>query len=137
MKKWLTLITALAAFAANNSMLLAQKGGFAWLQQGFSTDTVQGNGVTAIVGNEVIVVGAFTNSIEFDGSSESAGSAGSDDIFIASFDRGTGDLNWLSTAGGVSSDAGIAIAITPNLQEVEVCITGRFQWRSRYFCRLL
>ena len=128
MKTRKAILVFLLAFWANNTILLAQDGGFCWVQQGQGSGIIRGNGVTSRVGNTVFIVGGFTNSVKFE--STTVNSVGSDDIFIASFDESSGNLNWVKRAGGVSSDAGLAISADPDADEV--CITGRFQGTATF-----
>ena len=68
------------------------------------------NGV-AVRGERVVVVGQFLDEIALGEFRHPA--AGSDDIFVAAFDR-AGEPQWLWTAGGIDSDGANAIAAAPD-----------------------
>jgi len=62
-------------------------------------------------GSRVVVVGNYLDEIKHGTFSKKG--AGSDDIFIAAFDR-NGEAQFLFTAGGIDSDGANAIAATPD-----------------------
>jgi len=64
------------------------------------------NGV-AVRGDQVVVVGQFLDRLELGELKHPA--AGSDDLFVAAFDR-SGEAQWLWTAGGIDSDGANAVA---------------------------
>lgn len=68
------------------------------------------NGV-AVRGDTVVVVGQFLDKLEL-GELKHTG-AGSDDLFVAAFDR-AGEPQWLWTAGGIDSDGANCVAATPD-----------------------
>ncbi|HEX2691962.1 MAG TPA: SBBP repeat-containing protein, partial [Kofleriaceae bacterium] len=68
------------------------------------------NGV-AVRGDRVVVVGQFLDKLEIGEFSHPA--AGSDDMFVAAFNR-AGEPEWLWTAGGIDSDGANAVAATPD-----------------------
>jgi Beta-propeller repeat len=68
------------------------------------------NGV-AVRGERVVVVGQFLDEIALGELRHRA--AGSDDIFVAAFDR-AGEPQWLWTAGGIDSDGANAVVAAPD-----------------------
>jgi Beta-propeller repeat len=68
------------------------------------------NGV-AVRGDRVVVVGQFLDQLELGELKHLA--AGSDDIFVAAFDR-AGEAQWLWTAGGPDSDGANTVVATPD-----------------------
>jgi hypothetical protein len=68
------------------------------------------NGV-AVRGDQVVVVGQFLDRLELGELVHPA--AGSDDLFVAAFDR-SGEPQWLWTAGGIDSDGANAVAAAPD-----------------------
>jgi len=65
----------------------------------------------AVKGDKVVVAGAFLDSITLAGQTKK--SAGSDDLYIASFDK-DGNAEWMWTGGGIDSDGVNAIAAMPD-----------------------
>lgn len=65
----------------------------------------------AVKGDKVVVAGSFLDEITIDSFTKK--SAGSDDLFIAAFDK-DGNVDWLWTAGGIDSDGVNAITATPD-----------------------
>ena len=81
-----------------------------WVQTfgGARDDVARG---VAVHGDTVVVVGNFLDELklgEFDHKS-----AGSDDLFVAAFDR-KGVPQWLWTSGGINSDGANAVVATPD-----------------------
>jgi hypothetical protein len=68
------------------------------------------NGV-AVRGDRVVVVGQFLDELDLGEFKHPA--AGSDDMFVAAFDR-AGEPQWLWTAGGIDSDGANAVAAAPD-----------------------
>jgi Beta-propeller repeat len=68
------------------------------------------NGV-AVRGDRVVVVGQFLDKLDVGEFSHPA--AGSDDLFVAAFDR-AGEPQWLWTAGGIDSDGANAVVAAPD-----------------------
>jgi hypothetical protein len=68
------------------------------------------NGI-AVRGDRIVVTGNFLDKLELPGFTKK--SNGSDDLFIAAFDK-DGTPEWLWTAGGHDSDGANAIAATPD-----------------------
>jgi hypothetical protein len=68
------------------------------------------NGV-AVRGDKIMVVGAFAGDLKIGEFAKKA--AGSDDLYVASFDLG-GNVRWLWHAGGKESDGANAVAATPD-----------------------
>ncbi len=68
------------------------------------------NGV-AVRGDKVVVVGAFAGELKLGEHTKQA--AGSDDLFVASFDA-AGNVQWLWHGGGKDSDGANAVAATPD-----------------------
>jgi hypothetical protein len=68
------------------------------------------NGV-AVRGDRVVVVGQFLDQLDLGELKHPA--AGSDDMFVAAFDR-AGEPQWLWTAGGVDSDGANTVAPAPD-----------------------
>ena len=65
----------------------------------------------AIKGDKIVVAGTFLDEIKVGTFTKK--SNGSDDLFIAAFDK-DGNADWLWTAGGIDSDGVNAIAATPD-----------------------
>jgi hypothetical protein len=65
----------------------------------------------AIRGDTIIVVGNFLDELKLGEFAHK--SDGSDDLFVAAFDR-KGEPQWLWTAGGINSDGANAVAATPD-----------------------
>jgi hypothetical protein len=65
----------------------------------------------AVRGDRVVVVGQFLDELNLGELKHPA--AGSDDLFVAAFDR-AGEPQWLWTAGGIDSDGANAIAAAPD-----------------------
>ncbi|HEY5922842.1 MAG TPA: hypothetical protein VIV11_14285 [Kofleriaceae bacterium] len=65
----------------------------------------------AVKGDKVVVAGTFLDELKVGTFTKK--SAGSDDLFIASFDK-DGNADWLWTAGGIDSDGVNAIAAMPD-----------------------
>jgi hypothetical protein len=65
----------------------------------------------AVKGDKVVVAGSFLDEIKVGTFTKK--SAGSDDVFIAAFDK-DGNAEWLWTAGGIDSDGVNSIAATPD-----------------------
>jgi hypothetical protein len=95
---------------------LDPKGKLMWVQTfgGVHGDTANG---IAVRGDAVVVVGNFSDNIKlvgWDGKSDWDHAAiGSDDAFVAAFDR-EGNPKWLWTLGGIGSDGMNAIAAAPD-----------------------
>jgi hypothetical protein len=68
------------------------------------------NGV-ALRGDRVVVVGQFLDKLELGEFSHPA--TGSEDVFVAAFDR-AGEPQWLWTAGGIDSDGANAVVAAPD-----------------------
>jgi hypothetical protein len=68
------------------------------------------NGV-AVRGDQVVVVGQFLDQLDLGELKHPA--AGSDDLFVAAFDR-TGEPAWLWTAGGIDSDGANTVVAAPD-----------------------
>ncbi|HET9620455.1 MAG TPA: SBBP repeat-containing protein [Kofleriaceae bacterium] len=89
---------------------LGGDGAIAWGKTfGAGRDDVA-NGV-AVHGDRVVVVGQFLDELAIGEFKHPA--AGSDDIFVAAFDR-AGEPQWLWTAGGIDSDGANAVAAAPD-----------------------
>ena len=89
---------------------LASDGKIAWGKTfGAGRDDVA-NGV-AVRGDRVVVVGHFLDQLELGEFKHPA--AGSDDVFVAAFDR-AGEPQWLWTAGGPDSDGANTVVATPD-----------------------
>jgi hypothetical protein len=87
------------------------------------------NGV-AVRGDQVVVVGQFLDQLEIGELKHP--SAGSDDLFVAAFDR-AGEPQWLWTAGGIDSDGANAVVAAPDggwLIGGSFSRTAEFQTRS-------
>jgi hypothetical protein len=65
----------------------------------------------AVKGDKIVVAGSFLDEIKIGTFTKK--SAGSDDLFIAAFDK-DGNAEWLWTAGGIDSDGVNAIAAMPD-----------------------
>lgn len=89
---------------------LGADGKVAWAQTWGAARDDLANAV-AVKGDKVAVAGQFLDEITVGGSTKKAN--GSDDLFIATFDK-TGTLEWLWTAGGIDSDGVNTIAATPD-----------------------
>jgi len=85
-------------------------GKLAWAQTWGAAREDVANAV-AVKGDKVVVAGNFLDEIKI--GSFTKKSNGSDDIYIASFDK-DGNADWLWTAGGIDSDGLNAIAATPD-----------------------
>lgn len=68
------------------------------------------NGI-AVRGDKVVVVGSFVGQLKIGEFTKQA--AGSDDLYVASFDAG-GTVQWLWHGGGKDSDGANAVAATPD-----------------------
>jgi Beta-propeller repeat len=66
----------------------------------------------AVRGDRVIVAGQFLDQLDLGGELKHP-AAGSDDMFVAAFDR-AGEPLWLLTAGGIDSDGANAVVATPD-----------------------
>lgn len=86
-------------------------GKLAWAQTWGAAREDVANAV-AVKGDKVVVAGNFLDEIKI-GAGVAKKSNGSDDIYIAAFDK-TGNAEWLWTAGGIDSDGVNAIAATPD-----------------------
>jgi hypothetical protein len=95
---------------------LDPKGALVWVQTFGGAHGDSANGV-AVRGDSVVVVGNFSDNIKilgWDGKSDwDHASIGSDDAYVAAFDR-DGNPKWLWTLGGLGSDGLNAIASTPD-----------------------
>jgi len=89
---------------------LGTDGKLAWAQTWGAAREDVSNAV-AVKGDKVVVAGNFLDEIKV--GSFAKKSNGSDDIYIAAFDK-AGNAEWLWTAGGVDSDGVNAIAATPD-----------------------
>lgn len=78
-------------------------------------------GGIAISGNQLYVLGYFSNNINFGGNLEA--STGLNDIFLAQLDPASGTCNWLKKAGGTFDDYGVGITAENN---GGIFITGNF-----------
>jgi hypothetical protein len=85
-------------------------GKIAWAQTFGAARDDLANAV-AIKGDKIVVAGSFLDTLKI-GTFEKK-SNGSDDLYIAAFDK-DGNADWLWTAGGVDSDGVNAIAATPD-----------------------
>ncbi|MGE0868796.1 MAG: hypothetical protein AB7P03_09545 [Kofleriaceae bacterium] len=65
----------------------------------------------AVRGDRAVVVGSFLDKLSLGDFTKK--SFGSDDAFVAAFDRG-GDVKWIWNFGGIDSDGANAIAATPD-----------------------
>jgi hypothetical protein len=89
---------------------LGSDGKIAWARTfGAGRDDVA-NGV-AVRGDRVVVVGQFLDELALGEFRHPA--AGSDDVFVAAFDR-SGEPQWLWTAGGIDSDGANAVVAAPD-----------------------
>src|SRR3954469_3734524 len=89
---------------------LGADGKLAWVQTFGAAREDVANSV-AVRGDKVAIAGAFLDEINVGGVIKK--SHGSDDLFIAEFDK-NGTNDWLWTAGGIDSDGVNAIAATPD-----------------------
>jgi hypothetical protein len=91
-------------------MKLDGDGKIAWARTfGAGRDDVA-NGV-AVRGDRIVVVGQFLDELNLGELKHPA--AGSDDLFVAAFDR-AGEPQWLWTAGGIDSDGANAVVAAPD-----------------------
>lgn len=101
-------------------------GNLAWVRQdgGSSTSTLncdQGEGVTIDGSGNLLVTGTFSDTSYFD--TDSLVSAGAGDMFLAKYD-GSGNVVWITRAGGAERDFGRDIAIDPS---DDVFVVGEFR----------
>jgi hypothetical protein len=89
---------------------LAPDGKIAWAQV-FGAAREDAANAIAIKGDKVVVAGTFLDEITVNGITKK--STGSDDLFIAAFDK-DGNGEWLWTAGGIDSDGVNTIAASPD-----------------------
>lgn len=89
---------------------LGADGKVAWAQTFGAARDDLANAI-AVKGDKIVVAGSFLDSIKI-GTFEKK-STGSDDLYIAAFDK-DGNAEWLWTAGGIDSDGVNAIAATPD-----------------------
>ena len=89
---------------------LGPDGKLAWAQT-FGAAREDSANAIAVKGDKIVVAGTFLDELEVGTFTKK--SAGSDDIFIAAFDK-DGNAEWLWTAGGIDSDGVNAIAATPD-----------------------
>ncbi len=92
----------LAKFGADGKLVWAQT----W---GAARDDLANS--VAVKGDKVVVAGSFLDSLEVGTFTKK--SNGSDDLYIAAFDK-DGNAEWLWTAGGIDSDGVNAIAAMPD-----------------------
>jgi hypothetical protein len=88
----------------------APDGKIAWAQV-FGAAREDSANAIAVKGDKVVVAGTFLDEIKV--GSFTKKSAGSDDLFIAAFDK-NGEPEWLWTGGGIDSDGVNTIAGTPD-----------------------
>ncbi len=88
-------------------------GDFVWAGSlgGLSFD--MGNGIALDAANNVVVVGHFSNSGDFDpgAGTTTFNSAGLDDVFMVKLNRITGNLLWAKQIGDIGGDQALAVAI--------------------------
>jgi hypothetical protein len=89
---------------------LGTDGKLVWAQTFGATREDSANAI-AVKGDKVVVAGTFLDELKIGTFTKK--SSGSDDLFIAAFDK-DGNAEWLWTAGGVDSDGVQAIAATPD-----------------------
>jgi hypothetical protein len=91
---------------------LGTDGKIAWARTfGGGREDAANSVATSKDGSRVVVVGNYLDEIKHGTFSKNAN--GSDDIFIAAFDK-AGEADFLFTAGGIDSDGANAIAATPD-----------------------
>jgi uncharacterized delta-60 repeat protein/gliding motility-associated-like protein len=88
-------------------------GDFVWAGSlgGLSFD--MGNGLAVDASNNVVVVGQFTNSGDFDpgAGTTTLSSAGLDDVFMVKLNRITGNLIWAKQIGDIGGDQALAVTV--------------------------
>lgn len=89
---------------------LGADGKLAWAQTWGAARDDLANAI-AVKGDKIAVAGSFLDDIKIGTFAKK--SNGSDDLYIAAFDK-DGDADWLWTAGGIDSDGVNAIAATPD-----------------------
>lgn len=85
-------------------------GKLAWAQTFGAKRDDLANGI-AVRGDKVVVVGQFLDELKLGEFDHKA--VGSDDLFVAAFDR-AGAVQWLWTLGGIDSDGANCVAATPD-----------------------
>ncbi len=89
---------------------LGTDGKIAWAQTFGAAREDVANAI-AVKGDKIAVAGSFLDELKLGPWTKK--SNGSDDLFIAAFDK-AGEVEWLWTAGGIDSDGVNAIAATPD-----------------------
>jgi hypothetical protein len=104
---------------------LDEAGNFAWARGIGGTGYDVGNAITISPDGYVYATGSFSASADFDPSASTFNltSAGAGDVFVSKFDL-SGNFVWARGMGGTCSDAGTAIAISP---DGGICTSGNFQ----------
>lgn len=87
---------------------------------GDDADTEQGVSIATLPIGDFYITGSFTGTATFD--TATIASKGSDDIYIAKYNT-NGKIIWLKQAGGLSSDEGRTIVISPS---GDLWIAGNF-----------
>lgn len=103
---------------------LDSNGNFVWVKQIGSSNSDIGYGITTDIDGNILTIGKFRNTIDFDPGpgSASISATGSDDVFLQKLDK-NGDYVWAGKFGGTGFDQGYAVATD---DQKNVFITGYF-----------
>lgn len=120
-------------YADYNDVFIARydtAGNNVWVRAGKGLQLDFGTSIACDNAGAVFTTGMFQNSIDFDGYSLQAFDR---DIFLVSYDT-YGNVRWLTTAGGLNTDVGFAIAVNPSTGTVSTagyylhtCFFGNIQ----------
>lgn len=86
-------------------------GNFQWVKSAGSTLEDSGKGIAVDASGNVFVTGFYKLTATFD--NQTVTSVGGEDIFMAKYD-GSGNLQWVKSAGGTGDDRGLDIATDSN-----------------------
>lgn len=102
-------------------------GNLQWVQSGGGTGDDRSQDIALDANGDVFITGYFEGTANFGAASRT--SAGDTDIFVVKYSGSSGNVQWLQSAGGTSSDVarGIAIDATGN-----VLITGHFSGTANF-----
>jgi len=108
---------------------LDANGNFLWANSIGSTGNDEGKSLAIdLIGSMIYLTGYFEGSADFDpGTGTSVlSSNGSRDIFIQKFDA-SGNYVWANSIGSTDFDYGFSIAVSNQVPNNAVCVTGRFK----------
>jgi CHU_C Type IX secretion signal domain/Ig-like domain CHU_C associated/FG-GAP-like repeat/IPT/TIG domain len=125
-------LTSAEAAGGNNAFLckLDASGNFAWARAMLGTGAAEAYSIVADNSDNVIAVGAYSGTIDFDPSASSFNltSVGNFDAFISKLDA-SGNFIWAKSLGGSSNEYGNSIAVD---NAGSIFITGLFKGTSDF-----